>query len=128
MTLFLLLLATSGEAGEIDTQTIDCRIWVDQVLGPMMEGADCPQGSTLNGKHIKEKSDCLAKMEAAMRAMEPFMDKWELNEWGDVLYTLAERRRYVITEFTTEQFKAYAKAHMDVMKLWTDAKGCWRGK
>lgn len=70
--------------------------------------------------------DCLATMEAAMKAMEPFMDKWEINSHGEVSYTLAERRRYVLREFDNAEFQDYARQHMAVTQQWAEAKRCWR--
>ena len=50
---------------------------------------------------------CLAKMEAAMRAMSPYINSYDM-----------------VTGITYSSI--YKGAPNDVMKLWNNAKACWR--
>ena len=105
LLLFLLLLVPSAWAGEPR---------VTRCIGPAQSPewhkanpgwSNCLMKTEETVNNIDE--GCIAKMEAAMRAMAPYINNYDS-----------------VTGITYSSI--YKGAPNDVMKLWGDAKACWR--
>lgn len=99
--LIVLSLATAGWAGE--------------PLAPSVETAECSERNNFCGltwaQNEQAKTDCLARMEAAMRAIEPWIGMdLKRTQNGGWMFTYPvepdEKKR-------------------EALQLWADAKRCW---
>ena len=74
------------------------------------------------GEQIVQKPDCLATMEQAMKAMEPFLSGENWQRELDILYA-TQRNDF-------EKFLEYRNALVQrrdlAYKRWAEAKTCWR--
>jgi hypothetical protein len=111
LLVLLLLVPVSGWAGE--PSKIVPYIYADAITGPQVECYIEPEHKVIQCP-IYERLDCLATMEQAMLAVEPFVESMYSGEAG---YQL--RRKLFSNHDLPKQFNR-------AKQLWADAKRCWR--
>jgi len=148
---FLLLLAVEAWAGENCTAEGGYNLCVDRntpvtrgELG-MLKGAQPPYEFNPNKPSDNRKAritervidgvSCVDQMEAAMRAMEPYLDKWTYETDGSLSMRLDESVTipYFSTDHSDPRMKEILKQrnqeHGKAVEQWTTTKReCWKGQ
>lgn len=110
-------LRTPLKAGVIELPPSQFRHDLDEVYARLTVGPACTVGQTWTssvGPMTSEPCDCLAQMEAAMRAMDRIINSglYPDEQWNSI-------DRKSVKETWNQREKA--------MKQWHAAKACWRG-
>lgn len=138
---FLLLLAVEAWAGDNTEQAANWiqSPWWGACTSPVINQRCWIYMDKETGPHIIVRDDkdvsCLAQMEAAMRAMEPYLDKWTYETDGSLSMRLDEP--IAIPYFSTDHsdprmnkiLKQRNQEHGKAVEQWTTTKReCWKGQ